>query len=360
MKKRKLSIKKCLIFLFILIIVLLLVLLITYKSEISAVSTDTSPKTFVVRQGDNYFSLGERLKENNLIKSTTFYKLYLSLNKPKNTLVSGTYELNEAMSVPEIIKILSDKSNQSDSGVKITFREGLNVRQIAKIVERKAGIPEDNFIATASDKEYVKSLEPKYWFLTDNVLNDQIYYALEGYLFPDTYTFNPENLTSKDIIETMLDNTAKKLEAYKTQIESGTYNVHQILTLASLIELEAKTDEDRAMVSGVFYNRLNNDWSLGSDVTTYYAARKNLSETLTTSDLNDCNGYNTRCTSMRGLPVGPIDNPSISSINAALNPTQNSYYYFVADTNKKVYFTRNANEHEQIIQKLKDEGKWAA
>lgn len=360
MKKRRLSLRKCLIFLFILIIVLLLVLLITYKSEISAVSTDTSPKTFVVRQGDNYFSLGERLKENGLIKSTTFYKLYLSLNKPKNTLVSGNYELNKAMSIPEIIKILSDKSNQSDSGVQITFREGLNIRQIAKIVERKTGISEGDFINTASDKEYVKSLEAKYWFLTDNVLNDQIYYALEGYLFPDTYTFAPENLTSKDIIEKMLDNTEKKLEQYKNQIESGTYNIHQILTLASLIELEAKTDEDRAMVAGVFYNRLNNNWSLGSDVTTYYAAKKSLSETLTKTDLNDCNGYNTRCTSMRGLPVGPIDNPSISSIEAAINPTQNSYYYFVADTNKKVYFTRNANEHEQIIEKLKDEGKWAA
>ena len=93
--------------------------------------------------------------------------------------------------------------------------------------------------------------------------------------------------------------------------------------------------KDRAMVAGVFYNRLNNNWSLGSDVTTYYAARKNLSETLTQSDLNDCNGYNTRCTSMRGLPVGPIDNPSLSAIEAALNPTENSYYYFVADTDKK-------------------------
>ena len=107
-------------------------------------------------------------------------------------------------------------------------------------------------------------------------------------------------------------------------------------------------------------HRLNNNWSLGSDVTTYYAARKNLSETLTQSDLNDCNGYNTRCTSMRGLPVGPIDNPSLSAIEAALNPTENSYYYFVADTDKKVYFTRTANEHEQIIAKLKEQGKWAS
>lgn len=338
----------------------MLILLAIYRSEISAVSSDTSPKTFVVQQGDNYFSLAERLKEENLIKSTTFYKLYLRLNRPSNTLVSGTYELNEAMSVSEIIRILSDKSNQSDSEVQITFREGLNIRQIANIVERKTGIPEDDFINKASDKEYVKSLQEKYWFLTDEVLNDQIYYALEGYLFPDTYNFAPDDLTSEDIITKMLDNTSSKLEPYRGQLENNTYSIHQIITLASLIELEAETDEDRAMVAGVFYNRLNNNWSLGSDVTTYYAARKNLSETLTQSDLNDCNGYNTRCTSMRGLPVGPIDNPSLSAIEAALNPTENSYYYFVADTDKIVYFTRTANEHEQIIAKLKEQGKWAS
>ena len=143
----------------------------------------------------------------------------------------------------KIIRILSDKSNQSDSEVQITFREGLNIRQIANIVERKTGIPEDDFINKASDKEYVKSLQEKYWFLTDEVLNDQIYYALEGYLFPDTYNFAPDDLTSEDIITKMLDNTSSKLEPYRGQLENNTYSIHQIITLASLIELEAETNE---------------------------------------------------------------------------------------------------------------------
>ncbi len=361
MKKRKLSFKKILLFLLILIIVLLFTLLIVYKSEISEVSSDTSPKTFIVKQGDNYFSLGERLKENNLIKSEAFYKLYLKLNKPdSSTLTSGAYELNEAMSVPEIIKILSDKSNQTDSLTKVTFREGLNIRQMAKIVARKTGISEKEFLNKVSDENFIKTLQNKYWFLTDDIFNDEIYYPLEGYLFPDTYNFDTQNLTAEDIITKMLDNTNSKLTPYKDQLQNGDKNIHQILTLASLIELEAVTDEDRALVSGVFNNRLKNDWSLGSDVTTYYASKKNLSEVLTKDELNACNGYNTRCTSMKGLPVGPIDNPSLSSIKAALNPTPSQYYYFVADTNKKVYFTKNANEHSAIIKKLKDEGKWAA
>ena len=144
------------------------------------------------------------------------------------------------------------------------------------------------------------------------------------------------------------------------KLQNGTYTTHQILTLASIVELEAVSDSDRALVAGVLYNRLNDNWSLGCDATTYYAAKKSMTERLTQSDLTACNGYNTRCTSMTGLPVGPIDNPSISSIKAALNPTESDYYYFVADTDKKVYFTKNATEHDRIISKLRDEGKWAA
>jgi len=161
-----------------------------------------------------------------------------------------------------------------------------------------------------------------------------------------------------NILTKILDNTDKKLTPLKSDIEKSGYSIHDILTLASLTELEAVTDSDRAKVAGVFYNRLNNGWSLGSDVTTYYAAKKAMSERLTKSELNACNGYNTRCTAMRGLPVGPIANPSLSSINAAINPTKTDCYYFVADSEKKVYFTRNANEHQAIINKLKKEGKW--
>ena len=100
--------------------------------------------------------------------------------------------------------------------------------------------------------------------------------------------------------------------------------------------------------------------SLGSDVTTYYASKKSLKESLTKAELTECNGYNTRCTTMKGLPVGPISNCSISSIEAALEPASSDYYYFVADINRKVYFTKNINEHNQTIAKLKNEGKWAA
>ena len=358
-KVRKFKVGKFLLFLLLLIIILILIILGIYKYQTSAVSSNTDPKTITVDEGDNYFSIASKLKEQNLIRSETFYKIYLKFAGP-DSLITGDYELNEAMSVPEIVKVLSDKDSSKKGTIKLTFREGLNITQMAKIVEEKTDIKSDDFIAKLADKSYLQSLQKDYWFLTDDIYNSAIYYPLEGYLYPDTYHFEPSELNIDTIIRKILDNTESKLEPYKEQLQTGAYNVHQILTLASIVELEAVSDSDRAMVAGVLYNRLNDGWSLGCDATTYYAAKKPMTERLTQSDLTACNGYNTRCTSMIGLPVGPIDNPSISSIKAALNPSESDYYYFVADTNKKVYFTKSASEHDRIIAKLKDEGIWAA
>lgn len=356
-KRRKFSVKKFALFLIVLIVLIVVGFLGLYKLQTGAVSSDTKAISITVDRGNNYFTISKILKENGLIKSEFFYKVFLKMHKPEN-IEAGTYELNKAMTVSEIVETLCNKSNIKDTSVKLTFREGLNIRQMANIVEEKTGISADDFIAKVSDESYIDSLKNKYWFITDSVKNSEIFYDLEGYLYPDTYILEKDEVSLENILTKILDNTDKKLSDLKSSIENSGYNVHEILTLASLIELEAVTDSDRAQVSGVFYNRLNNKWSLGSDVTTYYAAKKSMTERLTKSELNSCNGYNTRCTSMRGLPVGPIDNPSLSSIKAAINPTDTDCYYFVADSEKKVYFTKNANEHAEIIAKLKKEGKW--
>ena len=132
------------------------------------------------------------------------------------------------------------------------------------------------------------------------------------------------------------------------------------MTLSSIIELEAAHSDDRAGVAGVFYNRLEGGWALGSDVTTYYAVQVDLNERdLYQSELDDYNAYNTRSSKMAGkLPVGPICNPSIVAIEATLNPKTHNYLYFVADKNKKTYFSTTAKEHDKTIQKLKAQGLW--
>ncbi|MBQ9011308.1 MAG: endolytic transglycosylase MltG [Bacilli bacterium] len=357
MKRRRFSFRKFALFIIVLIILVFVCFLGLYKFETSAVSGKTKAITVEVEKGDNYFTMAKKLKEKNLIKSEFFYRIFLKLHKP-GKLVVGNYDLNRAMSVAEIVETLGNENNVIKTRITLTFREGLNVRQMAKIIAEKTDITEDEFFNKINDEAYVDSLKDKYWFITDDVKNPQIYYDLEGYLFPDTYVFEAQQLNLDNILTSMLNNTDKKIANLKNSIEKSGYSVHEIFTLASLVELESVTDDDRAMVAGVFYNRLNNNWSLGSDVTTYYASKKAMTEALTKAELDACNGYNTRCASMKGLPVGPIANPSLSALKAAINPTDSDYYYFVADSEKKVYFTKNANEHAKIIAELKKAGKW--
>ncbi len=340
-----------------LLIIIFLILLFVYISNISPVSRNNQVKQFEVKQGDTYYSISSKLKENNLIKSEFFFKLYVKLNNP-STLKYGIHELNETMSVKDIIKEISQ--NGYKKGEMITFKEGLNMRQIADIIEANTNNTKQDVFDTLNDEEYIDSLIEKYWFITDEIKNTNIYYSLEGYLFPNTYEFFTDEVTVKQIFNTMLDEMANKLKPYKEDLEKSSYSVHEILTLASIVELESRTISDRNEVAGVFYNRLNSNWSLGSDVTTYYGAKINMSDRdLYVSEINEANSYNTRSATMAGkLPVGPICNPSISSIEAVLYPTKTDYYYFVADKNGKTYFSKTISEHTNIISQLKRDGLW--
>jgi UPF0755 protein len=157
----------------------------------------------------------------------------------------------------------------------------------------------------------------------------------------------------------MLNETDKVLSEYKT-VTKNDYTIHEILTMASIVELEGSNSNDRAGVAGVFFNRLEGGWSLGSDVTTYYAARVEMSERdLWQYEIEEVNHYNTRPAAMAGkLPVGPICSPSKDSISATMKPTKHDYYFFVADKNGKTYFTKTNAEHNATIADLKNQGLW--
>ena len=167
-----------------------------------------------------------------------------------------------------------------------------------------------------------------------------------------------KNASIKEIIEVLINGLGNKLEPYKDKIMAGNMSVHEILTLASIVELEGASSEDRSGVAGVFYNRLKDNWHLGSDVTTYYAFGKNFDVELTIDEYNTCNPYNTRSTCFTGLPVGPICSVSLDSLVSTINPTESDYYYFVADKNKKTYYAKDYNEFNNIINELKSNGLW--
>ena len=196
--------------------------------------------------------------------------------------------------------------------------------------------------------------------MTDEIKNSNIYYPLEGYLFPDTYQFENKDVSVEKIFETLLNQMEKKLNQYKDDIQNSDYTVHQLLTIASIIENEAVFDKDRKDVASVIYNRLNKNMAIGSDVTTYYAFKIEMgSRDLRTSELNTENPYNTRGPNMEGkLPIGPISMTGSSSIQAAIDPNETSYLYFVADKNGNVYFTRTYDEHLKKVSDLKNSGLW--
>lgn len=342
------------------LVAIIIVGLIDYSANISAVSKESKEIVFSIEEDSTYYTIGKTLYDKGLIKSEFWYKVYIKINSPSKLEV-GTFTLNKNMSVKQIISLLEKGTSSDPNAVNITFKEGYNIRKIATAISSQTNNTYDSVISTVQDKTYINELINKYWFLTTDILNGNIYYPLEGYLFPETYQVSKDS-TVKDILKIMLDYTDKILTKYKTNIESSSYTIHQMITLASIIELEAANADDRAGVAGVFYNRLNAGWSLGSDVTTYYGSKiDDFSYSLTSKELDDCsNKYNTRCDTYTGLPVGPIDNPGEESIKAAISPEAHNYYYFVADCSGKTYLNYNSAGHYNTIAKLKAEGNWCA
>ncbi len=330
-----------------------------YNYQISPVSRDSEKVVVEIKEG-TIASIGETLYQNDLIRNTFIFKVYVKMNKV-TSLKASTYELNKNMSLKEIIDVLEEGNSYNPNEIRITFKEGLNVRKIAKIVDEETNNSYDDFMELMNDSEYIDSLIKEYWFLTDSIKNSKIYYPLEGYLFPNTYAFSSKDVTPKEIVTKMLDEMGKQLEKYKDKIEASDFNIHELLTLASIVELEGATADDRASVAGVFYNRVKDGWVLGSDVTTYYYLKIDDFKTSLNGNKNlyTCdNAYNTRCTSFVGLPVGPISNPGTESIDATINYTKHNYYYFVADCKGKTYLSKDSTEHYNTIYRLKDENNW--
>lgn len=331
-----------------------------YNSSLKAVMSDDSNEIIVeIKNGSTATDIANTLKEKNLIKNAFAFRVYTKLNKISG-MQAGTYKLNQNMDVKQIVENLQKGTDYYPDEINITFLEGKNMRWIAKTISENTSNTEDDVFNKLKDENYIKSLIEKYWFLSDTVLDKYIYYPLEGYLFPDTYTFSNSNVTVEQIFQAMLDQMNDRLENYKDKIESNGYNVHKLLTVASVVELEAAKVEDRSGVASVIYNRIRNNMSLGSDVTTYYAIKVDMSERdLYQSELNTYNPYNTRGPRMEGkLPIGPISTVSIESIEAALNPDDTDYLYFVADKNGKIYFGKTVEEHNRNIQTLQDQGLW--
>ncbi len=337
--------------------ILLIACFVVYQIQVQPMDkTSHADIEVMIPSGMSTDEIGNLLHEKGLIRSPLFFKIYLKINGSSH-MKASTYLLQKSMSLDKIVETLEQGATSNQETIELTFKEGENVEDYAKMLAKETNLTEEGFLGTINDRELLNQWIETYWFLTTDILQGDIYYALEGYLAPDTYFFANKNVTAEEVITTLLDQEEKNLEPYKSALQKE--NIHEIITMASIAELEGVTSEDRKMIVGVFENRLAQGMNLGSDVTTYYAFRQDMTGDLSASMFQTYNPYNTRSSAMAGkLPIGPICNPSTESIEAALNPTANDYLYFVADKNGKIYYTKTMAEHEKQIAEIKENGDW--
>ena len=296
--------KNKIIVVFIILIVIINIGIGVFGFNLSKVDNKKTNVEINIKNGTSANEIINILDENNLIRSKFFTKVYLKFSN--YNLQAGIYELNTSMNTIEILKYLNDGKVTNKYNLRITFNEGLNVRGIAKIISNNTNNKYEDVIKVFEDREYAKKLIDKYWFLTDDILKTGIYYPLEGYLFPDTYEFMNKDVSVDTIITTLLNEFNKKVSPYKEEIENSNYNIHELITLASIAESESLPGADRKKVVSVSVNRMKNGMSLGSDMTAYYAYKLDDYKNggLTIEQFNNCSSpYNTRCLSKMGLPI---------------------------------------------------------
>ena len=359
MEKQGRKLKKKFKIILVLVAILLIgiaTLLGTYCYFKSPVSNDKKEVSIVIENGSTISDIATLLKKEGLIKNENFFKLYVKLKKVSNV-YAAKYYFSPSMNLDEIINTLNE-GGYNENEISITFKEGINMRGIAKLIKENTSNSEDDVYKKLKDEKYLNSIIEKYWFLTDDIKNSKIYYSLEGYLFPDTYRFNSKDVTVEEIFNKMLDQMEKELNKYKKQIENSKYSVHELITLASITQSEGYNEDDFKNIASVFYNRLKTGMALGSCVTSYYGVKKDMTDKLLQKDIDASNPYNTRGNNPVSFPVGPISMPGAKALDATLNPIETSYYFFVSDKNNKLYFTKTLNEQERMITKLQNEGLW--
>ncbi len=327
-----------------------------YNYQLSPVSDSSDIVEIEIPTNTTTKGVASILKENHLIRDERMFLLYVKIMNISD-MKAGYYDIPSNLSAKEIVSLLQEGSTKNPNEITITFREGININNLATIISENTTNTYESVIALLEDESYLDELIQKYWFIDSSIKDDRLYYSLEGYLFPDTYYFTDKDVTTKEILTKMLDQMDKILSKYREVIESGDYTVHQILTLASIIEKEGKTD-DFTTISSVFHNRMQINMPLQSCATAYYGVGLEFNELgiATNEVITAQNDYNTY--QNNGLPIGPIALPSENAIVAAIQPKDTNYLYFLSDNQGVTYFFATLSEHQSKQQELIAAGKW--
>jgi UPF0755 protein len=316
---------------------LLLLIIILINLIFSAPNKVIEAKLFTIEKGQAVKEIALNLKKDNLIKDQYVFIIYTALSGKYSKIQAGEYLLSSQMSTSKIVSLFTNGKTAKE---KLTIIEGWDLRDIAQYFKGKnIASEEEIYTITGKPTEEDNSINlNNYDFLSSKPSN----LSLEGYLFPDTYYINKaDNLES--IISKMLNNFDSKLTPdLKSEIKRQKKTIFEIITMASLIEKEVKTSEDKKIVSGILWKRMANGMRLQVDATILYAQGKEGSK-IYTKDTQINSPYNTYRND--GLPLGPISNPGIDSIIAAIYPTKTTYYYYLSTPDGTTIFSRTLEEH---------------
>ncbi len=284
-------------------------------------ASDTEPVIFVVSRGEGVKNIASRLAQNNLIRSPTGFYVMVKLLGIERSLQAGDFRLNRAMDA----KAVALELTRGILDVWVTTLEGWRIEEVAAKVAKELNIPEGEFLK----------------------------YAREGYMFPDTYLI-PKEASPAAVADMMRENFDRRVSDIRDGIARSGLTFDEVVVLASIVEREGRTDDDRPVIAGILLKRLLAGWPLQTDATIQYALGYQPMEktwwktALYEEDKKITSPYNTYRTT--GLPPAPISNPGLSSIRAVLLPTDSSYWYYLHDPQGGVHYAETIAEHNANIE----------
>ncbi len=325
------------------LIYLIIFISIIYYSMFSKYFWTGEPeKRFSIKSGQNVTEIVNELKEQDIIRNAFVFKIMIKLSGDQDKIISRNYIFKNGMSNMELLTVLTDKT------VSIRFRipEGFTIKQISKLVESKLSMSAEKFILETQNDSLIESLG-----LKGKVKN------LEGFLFPDTYQI-PAAIDEKGLVEFLTKEFVRKVKNnpdLKAALDTNKIDILFAVTLGSILEAETPVKSELPVISGVYHNRLNKKMKLQADPTVNYVIPDGPKQRLLYDDLKYDSPYNTYLHS--GLPPGPINNPGLAAILAAVNPEKNNYLYFVATGEGGHKFSVTYEEHQKAIKEYRKKQK---
>lgn len=323
--------RKIFLFLFCLIFLSLLSFYLWWSIATRPVSSEKTKRRFVITRGLNTTQIAKKLKNEGIIRSDLAFKFYVQLRGFSKKIKAGEYSLYLSENVFQVVERLV----QGPEGVWITLPEGLRMEEVGAKLAKELGVENPQ----AFFSEFLRAANGK-----------------EGYLFPDTYLL-PREISPSNVVSVLTNNFRTKVAELESDLSKSQLSLPEVIVLASIVERETKTDEERPMVAGILLKRLKAGWPLQTDATIQYVVGTSNCQkdpfdckwwpVLSKTDLNVESRFNTY--KYKGLPPSPIANPGLSSIKAVIYPQNSDYWFYLHGKDGNVYYASTLEEHQKNI-----------